>query len=103
MNVDELDQYIKSNCRAYNIFIEKAREEQNDKNSRRQPKKRFNSEKVERESQKMWEAVIANLHSNLQSDKSLKRGAAIRWIAFMNENNILESFEDSMGELELSE
>lgn len=103
MNVDELDQYIKSECKAYDIFIEKAREEQNNKNSRRQPNKRFNPEKVEREAQKMWKTVIANLHEKLQSDKSLKRGSAIRWKAFMNENNILENFEDSMGELEFSE
>lgn len=103
MNVDELDQYIKSECKAYDIFIEKARENQNEKNLNRQFKKRFNPEKVEREAQKMWVSVVTNLQGNLKSDKSLKKASSLRWKSFMMENNILESFEDSMGQLELNE
>ncbi|QHJ80542.1 MAG: hypothetical protein [Caudoviricetes sp.] len=103
MNVEELDQYVKSECKAYDIFIEKARENQNEKNSRRPSTKRFNPEKVEREAQKMWVSVVTNLHEKLKSDKSLKKAAPLRWKSFMMENNILEIFEDSMGELELNE
>lgn len=102
MNVDELDQYIKDNCRAYDIFIEKAREDQIDRNSRRKVSKRFNDDKMERAAQKSWHDVVVNFHEKLKSD-TLKKTSPLRWKNFIEENEILESFEDSMAELEMSE
>jgi hypothetical protein len=103
MNIDELDSYIKSNCKAYDIFIEKAREDQIDRNSRRKVSKRFNDEKIEREAEKSWSKVVANFYEKLKSTSTLKKASPLTWKNFMAENEVLESFEDSMAELEMSE
>ncbi|MBX8456269.1 hypothetical protein [Apilactobacillus kunkeei] len=103
MNIDELDSYIKSNCKAYDIFIEKAREDQIDRNSKRKASKRFNDEKIERAAEKSWNEVIANFHEKLKSTSTLKKASPLTWKNFIAENEILESLEDSMAELDMSE
>lgn len=52
MNTDELNQYLKSNSSAYNIFIEKALEDQKARNERRPVAKRWDIVKIERQAEK---------------------------------------------------
>ncbi|MDV3544906.1 hypothetical protein [Leuconostoc falkenbergense] len=103
MNTEDLNEYIKANSKAYDIFIEKARVYQNGKNANRKMDKRFSAEKVEKKAQTMWENIVVNLHDKLNAEKTLKKHPSTDWIKFMEEHEMLDNLEDSMGVLDLED
>ena len=103
MNTDDLDEYIKENSKAYDIFIEKARINQREKNATRALNKRYTNERVEEEAQQMWRNIIKHLYGKLHSEPKLKDKSPIYWVDFILENNLLESLENSMFDLDLDE
>ena len=88
MNTEELNEYIKTNSKAYDIFIEKALVYQNNKNASRKMEKRFSED---------------NLHDKLNAEKTLKKHPSTDWIRFMEEHEMIDNLEDSMGVLDLED
>lgn len=101
MNTEDLNEYIKNNSKSYNIFIEKALVYQNAKNASRKMEKRFSEDKVASKAEKMWENIVVDLHDKLNAEKTLKNHPSTDWIKFMDEHEMLDNFEDSMGSIEL--
>ena len=61
MNTDDLDEYIEENSKSYDIFIEKARINQREKNATRAFNKRYTNERVEDEAQQCGE-TLSNIY-----------------------------------------
>ncbi|KMY80851.1 hypothetical protein WZ78_08780 [Leuconostoc mesenteroides subsp. dextranicum] len=100
MNIEDLSDYIKADCSAYKIFIEKALEDQKARNERRPVAKRWDIVKIERQAEKMWANVVTSLHDKLRMESSLKNKEPIYWVKFIADNEILDNFENSMAEFE---
>lgn len=103
MDTEELNEYIKTNSKAYDIFIEKALVYQNNKNASRKMEKRFSEDKVASKAEKMWENIVVNLHDKLNAEKTLKKHPSTDWIRFMEEHEMIDNLEDSMGVLDLED
>lgn len=103
MNTEDLNDYIKANSKSYDIFITKALAYQNTKNASRKLEKRFSEDKVASKAEKMWENIVVNLHDKLNAEKTLKKHPSTDWIKFMEEHEMLDNFEDSMGSLDLED
>lgn len=65
MNKSELLEYINSNSAAITIFKDKVRTEQETKNKKRQPAKRWNEAKIERTVNKYTDDFIGNVYDKL--------------------------------------
>ncbi|WP_225359221.1 hypothetical protein [Limosilactobacillus reuteri] len=65
MNKSELLEYINSNSAAITIFKDKVRTEQETKNKKRQPAKRWNEAKIERTVDKFTDDFIGNVYDKL--------------------------------------
>lgn len=51
----------------------------------------------------MWRNIIKHLYGKLHSEPKLKDKSPIYWVDFILENNLLESLENSMFDLDLDE
>lgn len=105
MYSDEFKEYVENNGRAYEKFIIKATDYLNEKNSRRQPNKRWKESRIDKEAEKMWTDLIKNTYDKIKSVIKTKRRFSHEqeiedWIEFLRENEILESFSDSIDEIE---
>ena len=65
MNKNELLEYIDNNSAAITIFKDKVRTEQETKNKKRQPAKRWNEVKIERTVDKFTDDFISNVYDKL--------------------------------------
>ncbi|RRD29388.1 hypothetical protein EII38_09740 [Streptococcus minor] len=106
MYLDEFKAYLENNSRAYEQFIKKALDYQNEKNARRTPaRKKWSEEKVEREAEKMWIDMVKSVYEKIKSNGKFKRRYVHQeeiddWVKFMNEHEIIDSLSDSIDELE---
>ncbi|CQR24620.1 hypothetical protein BN1356_00964 [Streptococcus varani] len=106
MYLDEFKQYLENYGRSYERFMQKAIDYQNTKNARRTPaSKRWSDEKIEREAEKMWTGIIKNIYEKIKANGKFKKRFVHQeeiddWIQFMNEHEILDSFSESVDELE---
>lgn len=105
MNFSEFKNYIEQNCRAQDIFISKATLFQQTQNAKRSPKQRWSNAKIANEVDKMWISVVKNMHENIKSSGKIKKhydhNVEIEsWISFINEEELLDSFVDSIDEIE---
>lgn len=98
MNKKELQEYLEQHSSGYQTFITKATDDQLERNKRRAPAKRWNETKMERAVDKMWLEVVTNVFDKLS--KQIKSTNKQTWLSFMDEHDIIESFDDSMNELE---
>lgn len=104
MEIKELETYLEENSKVKTIFIEKAIEFQQEKNSKKQPAKRLNEAKINRIVDKMWDQVLGNIHDSIM--KQLKGKTSYlggKWTQFIEDNEILDMLEESMEEMELGE
>lgn len=97
MDKEELLEYIETNSGVKDKFMEKALDYQNGKNHKRPFAKRWNETKVERAADKMFNTVLDNIFDKLKP--AIKSSDNKKWIMFIEENNVLEDLEDSMGEI----
>ena len=51
----------------------------------------------------MWRNIIKHLYGKLHSELKLKDKSTIYWVDFILENDLLESLENSMSDLDLDE
>ena len=104
MNKNELLEYIDTNSTAITIFKDKVRTEQEAKNKKRQPAKRWNEAKIERTVDKFTDDFISNVYDKLykgvKADRNTPRN---KWIEFIETNEILDSLEESVSMMEIGE
>ena len=104
MNKSELLEYINSNSAAITIFKDKVRTEQETKNKKRQPAKRWNEAKIERTVDKFTNDFIGNIYDKLYKGMKANRNTSSqKWIDFIETNEILDDLEESVSMMEIGE
>ncbi len=104
MNKNELLEYIDNNSAAITIFKDKVRTEQETKNKKRQPAKRWNEVKIERTVDKFTDDFISNVYDKLYKGVKANRNTPRdKWIEFIETNEILDSLEESVSMMEIGE
>lgn len=104
MNKNELLEYIDSNSAAITIFKDNVRTEQEAKNKKRQPAKRWNEAKIERTVDKFTDDFISNVYDKLYKGVKANRNTSNqKWIAFIETNEILDDLEESVSMMEIGE
>lgn len=104
MNKNELLEYIDNNSTAITIFKDKVRAEQEAKNKKRQPAKRWNDAKIERVVNKYTDDFISNVYDKLYKGVKANRNTPRnKWIEFIETNEILDSLEESVSMMEIGE
>ena len=104
MNKNELLEYIDANSSVITTFKDKVRDDLNAKNKKRQPAKRWNDARIERQVDKLTDTFIDNIYDKLyRGMKATKITPREQWISFIDENEILDSLEESISMLELGE
>jgi hypothetical protein len=104
MNKNELLEYIDTNSTAITIFKDKVRTEQETKNKKRQPAKRWNEAKIERTVDKFTDDFIGNIYDKLYKRMKANRNTSSqKWIDFIETNEILDDLEESVGMMEIGE
>lgn len=104
MNKNELLEYIDNNSTAITIFKDKVRTEQEAKNKKRQPAKRWNEAKIERTVDKFTDDFIGNVYDKLYKGMKANRNTSNEeWIVFIETNEILDDLEESVSMMEIGE
>ena len=104
MNKNELLEYIDTNSTAITIFKDKVRTEQEAKNKKRQPAKRWNEAKIERTVDKFTDDFISNVYDKLYKGiKATRNTSSQKWIEFIETNEILDDLEESVSMMEIGE
>lgn len=104
MNKNEPLEYIDTNATAITIFKDKVRTEQEAKNKKRQPAKRWNEAKIERIVDKFTDDFIGNVYDKLYKGMKANRNTSSqKWIAFIETNEILDGLEESVSMMEIGE
>lgn len=104
MNEEQLQEYVADNSQVETIFMRKAVDYLNGKNKKRQPAKKWNDARIQRQTEKMYSQVVEDLYNKLHTQVKANRFTpAETWIKFINENDVLDGLEESMVELEFGE
>lgn len=104
MNKNELLEYIDNNSTAITIFKDKVRKEQEAKNKKRQPAKRWNDAKIERTVDKFTDDFIGNVYDKIYKGMKANRNTPSQeWINFLETNEILDDLEESVSMMEIGE
>ena len=104
MNKEELLEYIDNNSTAIVNFKDKVRADQQTKNKKRQPAKRWNDARIERQVDKFTDQFISNIYDKLS--KTLKANNHTpneTWIKFIEENELLDDLEESVSMIDFEE
>lgn len=104
MNKNELLEYIDTNSTAIAIFKDKVRTEQEAKNKKRQPAKRWNEAKIERIVDKFTDDFIGSVYDKLYKGMKANRNTSSQeWITFIETNEILDDLEETVSMIEIGE
>ena len=104
MNKNELLEYIDNNSTAITIFKDKVRVEQEAKNKKRQPAKRWNEAKIERTVNKFTDDFIGNVYDKIYKGMKANRNTSSQeWIDFLETNEILDDLEESVSMIDFGE
>ena len=101
MKYKEFLEYLQSNLTGYTVFMEKATSSQTEKNKNRPAKKRWDGEKVKRAAYEMWKKSMQPLYDTIKNET--KSSSSFTWIEFIQKNNIFESVNDGISELDFNE
>lgn len=101
MKYREFLEYLENNLDGYHTFMCKALDYQHSKNAKRPTKNRWNSEKVERAAGDMWRKSMETLYNNLKHE--IKSDSASAWMNFIVKNEILETVNESISDMEFSD
>lgn len=101
MKYKEFLKYLEGNLEGFSIFMSKARKYQLDKNAKRAPKSRWKAEKVEKATYDMWKKSMEPLYNKLKTE--IKSDFRELWISFMEKNEILETVNEGINELNFDE
>lgn len=101
MNKKELEQYINDNSRTIEIFSEKALEYQDSKNKNRPRSKRWDEVKISHAVDGMINTFVENMHDKIKTQINRNNPDQTKaWTDFMNLNEVLDSLEESVIEME---
>lgn len=104
MNKNELLEYIDTNSTAITIFKDKVRADQEAKNKKRQPAKRWNEAKIERTVNKFTDDFIGNVYDKIYKGMKANRNTSSQeWIDFLETNEILDDLEESVSMIDFGE
>ena len=104
MNKNELLEYINENSSAITIFKDKVRADQEVKNKKRQPGKRWNDAKIERVVNKYADDFISNVYDKIYKGVKANRNTPKdKWIEFIETNEILDDLEESVSMMEIGD
>lgn len=104
MNKEELLEYIDNNSNAITNFKDKVRTNQQAKNKKRQPAKRWNEAQIERQVDKFTDAFVSNIYNKLfRAIKANNHTPKERWIKFIEDNEILDDLEESVSMIDFEE
>lgn len=104
MNKEELLEYIDNNSNAVTNFKDKVRADQQAKNKKRQPAKRWNDARIERQVDKFTDQFIGNIYDKLaRAIKANNHTPKERWIKFIEENELLDDLEESVSMIDFEE
>lgn len=97
----EFKEYLE-NTAGFEIYIQKALDLQQERNSRRSEKKgkKWNGARMEREAYRMWEDVVLSAYEQVKRARVEMKAGTKTWIEFMKENEFLENFNDGISEME---
>lgn len=101
MKYKEFLEYLEDNLDSYKVFMVKARTYQLDKNSKRAPKSRWKEHKVKKATYDMWKKSMEPLYNKLKSE--IKSDFQETWISFTEKNNIFESLNEGINDLDFNE
>lgn len=101
MKLNTFKEYLETHATSYEKFIEKATEYQKAKNKNRQAKHRWPEKKIERAVDAMWDQVVQSAYEKIKQQKGRAHAGSDQiWLQFMNENDFLELFNESLDEIE---
>ena len=104
MNKEELLEYIDTNSTAIANFKDKVRADQQTKNKKSQPAKRWNDARIERQVDKFIDEFIGNIYDKLsRAIKANNHTPKERWIKFIEENELLDDLEESVSMIDFEE
>ena len=104
MNKEELLEYIDNNSTAIVNFKDKVRSDQQKKKKKRQPAKRWNNARIERQVDKFTDEFISNIYDKLsRAIKANNHTPKDRWIKFIEENELLDDLEESVSMIDFEE
>ena len=104
MNKEGLLEYIDNNSTAVSNFKDKVRADQQAKNKKRQPAKRWNDAQIERQVDKFTDEFINNVYDKLsRAIKANNHTSKERWIKFIEANEILDELEESVSMIDFEE
>lgn len=101
MKYKEFLEYLEKNLEGYNIFTHKAMQYQRDKNLKRQPKSRWSDEKMQKAVYGMWKTAMEPLYNTLKGE--IKSDFREPWYLFIEKNNLFESVNEGISELDFNE
>lgn len=100
MKYKEFLEYLEGNLDTYSIFIQKAKHYQLQQNAKRQPKKRWKDEKMDRAAADMWKKAMEPLYNNLK--REINSDLPSSWLSYIEKHGILESVNEGIRELDFS-
>ena len=101
MKYKEFLDYLEENLEGYHVFMDKAVAYQDEKNKKRPSKNRWDNKRVHRASYDMWRQSMEPLYNNIKHD--VESDLPTAWISFIDKNNIFETVNDGISELNFSE
>ena len=103
MQYQEFKEWLENNSNSKHIFLTKWKDYQISKNSKRTGKtKKWDDDKIIRTGEEEWKKIVANTYQKLKSHLGIsKYNGYQEWIDFIEKNEILESFDNSILEIEL--
>lgn len=104
MNKEELLEYIDNNSTAVSTFKDKVRTDQQARNKKRQPAKRWNDARIERQVNKFTDEFISNIYDKLSRViKANSHTTEDKWVKFIEENELLDDLEESVSMIDFEE
>ncbi|KRL97476.1 hypothetical protein [Liquorilactobacillus satsumensis] len=101
MDKQQFQDYLETNSQAISLFNHKALEFQESKNKNRPPARRWNEARLERETGKMLNTFVTNIHEKMKSHINPNSSEPVKeWISFIDENDILDELEESIIEMQ---
>jgi hypothetical protein len=100
MKYKEFLQYLEANLGAYKVFTNNAMQYQREKNSKRQPSKRWDEDKMQKASYDMWKKSMENLYNTLK--REISSDIELIWLDYMEKNGIMESVNDGIRDMDFT-
>lgn len=105
MEFEDLKKYVEENCRAKSIFLPKVTTYITDQINSDENKVYLSPSQIQYEVKKAWNDALRNLYAKVNSKVKTKKTDSYpikveKWLADMNELEILDEFTDSIDDME---